>query len=427
MTSFASTLYRGLCPAIAALAPLLGRTSAKWRRGLNGRNGLMDRLINAADIVSGGIWFHATSVGEYEQARPVIASLREQGHGPIAVTLYSPSGLDFARVNPAGDFHDYLPFDTPANMTALFNAWRPRCLVFAKYDSWPNQVAAATAAGVPVIMISGALPENSGRLHRLVRPLFRDVYNQFACIGTGSTADQQRFIENLGVTAPTRVTGDTRAEQVIQRFERDRNGDVATALQQWGEQRLVLGSTWPPDEQIWWDALPQLLHKFPGLNVVLVPHEPTTSRVRNLIQKSQDCRIPATTLTDYQDHNDPARILVVDRVGVLAEIYGVASIAYVGGGFTTGVHSTLEPAVPALPILFGPRISNAEEALTMVSNGGGKVVQSGRDILNVVPGWLEEPDTAARAGRSARLTVDTQIGATDRSAAMIVDIINQRR
>ncbi len=427
MTSLASSLYRGLCPAIASLAPLLGRTSAKWRRGLDGRKGLMERLTNAADLVAGGIWFHATSVGEYEQARPVIATLREQGHGPLAVTLYSPSGLDFARVNPAGDFHDYLPFDTPANMTALFKAWRPRCLVFAKYDSWPNQVAAATAAGVPVVMISGSLPEHSGRLHKLVRPLFRDVYNQFACIGTGSTADQQRFIELLGVTAPTRVTGDTRAEQVIQRFERDRNGDVATALHQWGEQRLVLGSTWPPDERIWWDALPQLLQTFPGLNVVLVPHEPTPARIRSLMQKSRDHGIPSTTLTNYHDHNDPARILIVDRVGVLAEIYGVASIAYVGGGFTTGVHSTLEPAVPALPILFGPRISNAEEALAMVSNGGGKVVQSGRDILNVVTGWLEDPDTAALAGRSARHTVDAQIGATERSVAMIMDVIGQRR
>jgi len=427
MSSIASTLYRRLSPVLAAIAPLAARSSAKWRRSCDGRRGLMKRILDSSERYVGGVWFHASSVGEYEQARPVITGLRDQGVGPIMVTHFSSSGVEFARLHPSGDLHDYLPLDTPAAMGTLVRAWRPRCLVFAKYDSWPNQVEAAAAAGVPIVMISGALPAGSGRLHRLARPLFQDMYNRFTCIGTGSEADRRRFVDHLGVTCPVRVTGDTRAEQVIRRFEQSREGDVASDLRRWGGRRLVLGSTWPEDERIWWNILPEILKTFPDLKVIIVPHEPTTERVSSLMGTIERLGLPCSILSAFESAVESTQCMIVDRVGVLAEIYGVADVAFVGGGFTTGVHSTLEPAVAGLPVMFGPRIDNAEEAMAMVRDGGGRIVRSGQDVLDILPAWLHDDDARRRAGAATRRQVDDRIGATERSVAMILEMMDQQR
>jgi len=213
-------LYSGLSPALWNLAGTAGAFDAKLARGVAGRQGVMNRLAAAAETVRNGVWFHVTSVGEYEQARPIITALAERENPPpVAVTHFSPSGYDYAIKHPVAAVHDYLPFDHPADMARLVRMWQPRLLVFVKFDCWPNQVLAADRAGVPVVLLAGSLQPASARLKPLARSLYRDVFDRFSHLGVCPPEDAGRFVDGLGTSAPVSVTGDTRVEQVILRYE----------------------------------------------------------------------------------------------------------------------------------------------------------------------------------------------------------------
>lgn len=424
-------LYRGLAPAVCGATALAAPFSAKLRRGLAGRDGLLDRVHAAADRLQGCVWVHVASVGEYEQARPIITALRRRTGAdalPVAVTHFSPSGFDFAQRHPSGDFHDYSPLDHPDTMHRLVAAWQPRLLLFVKWDCWPNQVLAARRHGVPVVLLAGSLPPRSARLGGPARRFFRNLFDCFSLVGAAREADRRRFVHELGVSCPVQVTGDTRAQQVIRRYESAADGEVAWRLRVVGGRWLVLGSTWPPDEALWLPALPELLARFPDLRVVLVPHEPLPRRLQQieaaLEQRGITSRRLSALMADeavVAPSGTPAtyRCVLVDSVGVLAEIYRVGTLAYVGGSFTTGVHSTLEPAVAGLPVMFGPRISNAEEAGVLVERGAGFVLRKSHEAVTCAGDLLDDPTRLAAAGGIARRIVDDQRGAVQRSLLAI--------
>ncbi len=417
-------LYRGLSPALCAATRLAGPVSDKLAAGIAGRRGLMDRLAAGADKVRGGVWFHVTSVGEYEQARPIITALKQRPDcPPIAVTHFSPSGFEYAQGRPCADLHDYLPFDHPKDMDRLVDLWRPRLLVFVKFDCWPNQVVAAAGRDIPVVLIAGSLQPHSARLKPMGRPLFRDVFNRFAHLGVCTPEDQERFIGGLGVTCPVTVTGDTRVEQVILRYEAAQAGETAARLRQLGGRLLILGSTWPPDEKLWLPVLRQLLDNFPDLRVILTPHEPTADRLESLEGSLDRRKIPYRRLSNLMANpggrEDPARVILIDSIGVLAEIYRAGHLTYVGGSFTTGVHNTMEPAVASMPVMFGPVIHNAEEAGLLVRRGAGFVLEKPPDALAVAGDLLRDPVRLQDLGETARQVVLDQRGATDRTMAMM--------
>ncbi len=417
-------LYRGLSPALCAATRLAGPVSDKLAAGIAGRRGLMDRLAAGADKVRGGVWFHVTSVGEYEQARPIITALKQRPDcPPIAVTHFSPSGFEYAQGRPCADLHDYLPFDHPKDMDRLVDLWRPRLLVFVKFDCWPNQVVAAAGRDIPVVLIAGSLQPHSARLKPMGRPLFRDVFNRFAHLGVCTPEDRERFIGGLGVTCPVTVTGDTRVEQVILRYEAAQAGETAARLRQLGGRLLILGSTWPPDEKLWLPVLRQLLDNFPDLRVILTPHEPTADRLESLEGSLDRRKIPYRRLSNLMANpggrEDPARVILIDSIGVLAEIYRAGHLTYVGGSFTTGVHNTMEPAVASMPVMFGPVIHNAEEAGLLVRRGAGFVLEKPPDALAVAGDLLRDPVRLQDLGETARQVVLDQRGATDRTMAMM--------
>lgn len=428
---FALGTYRLLSPGLAALAPLAAPLLPKLREGLRGRRGLDARLAAAAPAVRGCVWFHVTSVGEYEQARPLIAALRERPDcPPLVVTHYSPSGFHFAARRPCADLHEYLPLDTPRAMDRLVALWRPRLLVFVKFDCWPNQVLAAARAGVPVVMMAGSLRPGSARLHPLARPLYRDVFDRFAHIGVCTEEDRLRFVESLGVACPVTVTGDTRAEQVILRYESAKDGPTATALQALGGRLLVLGSTWPPDEKLWLPVLPRLRAAQPDVRVVLTPHEPTPARLSQLEAALSAAGLATARLSAVAAAGGaPGAIpdvVLVDSIGQLAEIYRAGHLAYVGGSFTTGVHNTMEPAVAGLPVLFGPVIDNAEEAGELVRRGAGQVVREPEQALAAALRLLGDEKALGRAATAARDVVLAQRGATSRSLAVLDPLLAAR-
>ncbi len=416
-------LYRAWSPAGAALLPLARPFSAKLRAGLDGRRGLFARAAATAPLLEGCVWFHASSVGEYEQARPVIAALRAQpGAPPIAVTHFSPSGYHYGLRRPCGDHHDYLPLDTPRAAACLLDLWRPRALVFVKFDCWPNLVLAARARGVPVLLAAGTLQPRSARLRSGLRPFFRALFDRFTALGVCTDGDRQRFVNGLGIATDVTVTGDTRADQVIRRWEASAGGPAARRLSSLGRRRLVLGSTWPRDEALWLPVLPALTERFEDLRVVVAPHEPEPRRVADLARGLTRRGLAAVRLSEVLPRDDDVgagTCVIVDSVGLLAEIYHAGTLAYVGGSFTTGVHNTLEPAVASLPVLFGPVIHNAVEAGSLVDGGAGFVVRRPAEALAAAAALLAQPDRLAAAGAAAREVVLAQRGATEKTVALI--------
>lgn len=417
-------LYRTLSPALVGMTRGLAPFSAKLARGVAGRQGLMERLTASAESVRGGVWFHVTSVGEYEQARPLISALAElDDPPPVMVTHFSPSGYDFARERPCARLHEYLPFDHPRDMERLVNLWQPRLLVFVKFDCWPNQVLAAAGHQVPVVLLAGSLQPDSSRLHPLARGLFREMFNHFAHLGVCTEEDRERFVTQLGVSCPVTVTGDTRVEQVIKRFEKAQDGATAKELKKLGGRILVLGSTWPPDEKLWLPILPVLLEKFSDLRIVLTPHEPLPGRLADLENALDRCSILHGRLSRLMELGaekmSSRRVILVDSIGVLAEIYRSGHLAYVGGSFTTGVHNTMEPAVASLPVMFGPRIGNAEEAGVLVRRQAGFILKSSAEALDQAGRLLADRELLRATGEQARQVVLDQRGATERSLQAI--------
>lgn len=423
--------YRALSPVLAAAAGLAAPALPKLREGLEGRRGLDARLAAAAPRLQGCAWFHVTSVGEYEQARPLVAALRELRPGlPVAVTHFSPSGRRFAERRPCADVHEYLPLDRPGAMARLVASWRPRLLVFVKFDCWPNQVLEADRAGVPIVLMAGSLRPGSFRLHPLARPLYRDVFDRFAHLGVCTEEDRLRFVDRLGVRCPVSVTGDTRAEQVILRWESARGGAVAATLQGLGGRLLVLGSTWPPDEALWLPVLARLRAERPDVRIVLTPHEPSPARLAQLEKALAAAGLATTRLSALGGGSAGAPapapdVVLVDSVGQLAEIYRAGHLAYVGGSFTTGVHNTMEPAVAGMPVLFGPVIDNAEEAGEMVRRGAGQVVRRPQEALAAALRLLGDEAARAAAAAAAREVVLGQRGATARSLAVLAPLLDR--
>ena len=418
-------LYQTVAPATSVLLTMARPFSAKLRAGLDGRRGLAKRFAAAADNLQGCVWIHASSVGEYEQARPVIQALQERSTPapPIVVTHFSPSGFAYAQKRPCGDFHDYLPLDSSWAMRRAIRLWNPRLLVFVKFDCWPNQILAATEHGVPVVLIAGTLQPRSRRLAGWARPFWRDLFNRFAHLGVCTEDDRERFVQELGVRSPVTVTGDTRAEQVILRFAAARDGVVATRLQALGDRLLILGSTWPPDEALWLPILADLLDRFADLRIVLAPHEPRPERLTSLERDLRRGGIGITRLSHWLARPEPlpatCRCILVDSVGVLAEIYRAGTLAYVGGSFTSGVHNTMEPAIAGQPVLFGPVIQNAVEAGALVRQGAGFVVREPAGARERAGELLADPARLRALGEAARQVVLSQRGATEKSLALL--------
>ena len=419
-------LYRAIVPPLSAALPLASPFSPKLKAALAGRRGLANRLVTAARHLQGCIWIHATSVGEYEQARPVINGLKDRygdATPPIAVTHFSPSGYEYALKRPCADFHDYLPWDRLAHMRNLVRLWNPRLLIFIKFDFWPNQILAAHDAGVPLLLLAGSLQPRSFRLRAVAKPFWRNLFDRFTHLGVCTEEDQRRFRKDLKDHCPITVTGDTRAEQVILRFEASAGGPVATRLLALGGSRLILGSTWPPDEQLWLPILPDLLNRFHDLFCFLAPHEPRPERLTSLERQLAHRKIGVIRLSDFlntaMQTSREIRCILVDSVGILAEIYRAGTLAYVGGSFTTGVHNTMEPAVASQPVLFGPVIQNAEEAGVLVQRGAGFVVETPPQALALASELLADSHRLTTLGQIARQVVMSQKGATEKSLALL--------
>ncbi|HEY7768559.1 3-deoxy-D-manno-octulosonic acid transferase [Longimicrobium sp.] len=421
----AESLYTLALHATRPLLPLASRGSGKLARSIRGRAGVLDRMEAWArehrDPARPLAWFHAPSVGEGLQARAVIERFRVlRPDAQVAYTFFSASAERFA-VSVDADFADYLPLDLRRDVVTAVDALQPDVLAFSKTDVWPVLTREAKARGVRLAMLSGTLPENSSRLRGPARALLAPAYARLDVVAAIAQADADRF-GLLGVPAERRrVMGDARFDQVWARAQSaDQNSALLRPFREFDGVTLVAGSTWPPDEERLVPTVAAIRKSGRRVRLILAPHEPTPAhlaRTRDLLHQHGIGTV--RLLSEVEAGADAGETVLVDRVGVLGDLYALADVAYVGGGWgTAGLHSVLEPAAFGAPVLFGPRHSNAREAAELITAGGALSLRDEAVATALLP-LIRDEKARTRAGQAARAYVEQNLGAAERGAAII--------
>jgi 3-deoxy-D-manno-octulosonic-acid transferase len=403
-------------PAGKLAAILAGRRAAaeRWRSWAE-RDRREGRLV----------WLHAASVGEALAAQPVVRRLRAALPGlQVVLTHTSPSVT--GRGSLAGADHaDYLPRDEPTPMARTLDALRPDLLLFSRGDIWPELTRQAHARGVPLAVTGGVVRPRSGRLRWPARAVLRPVCRLLDYVGAVTDGDAERW-HRLGVPAGRiEVTGDPRHDQLIERPVRQ---ETLEPLRAWARRCVIVaGSVEGADERVVLAAAAGL-RSDAAVRWLIVPHDPSVAVARRLLTAAQSRGLEAAPWSGEGSPPADATLLVLTTRGLLADLYALGSIAYVGGGFRRrGLHAVAEPAALGLPVLFGPRWQDVPDAAALVASGGGIPVPRrapldslGRTLRN----WARHPEQRVEAGRRARTALVA--GAADRSAQALIRHLAQR-
>ncbi|HEY4321024.1 MAG TPA: glycosyltransferase N-terminal domain-containing protein [Gemmatimonadales bacterium] len=373
------------------------------------------------------IWFHASSVGEGLQARAVIEALqRRRPDAQYLYTHYSPSAEQFA-LSVAANWTGYLAYDRLRDVTALLDAATPDLLVFTKLDLWPELAVQAAHRGSKVAMVAATVNPASSRLHWPVRSLASAGYSVLAGAAAVSTADADRLARLGCARERIIVAGDPRVDSVLRVLDSVADEPpLTTGLDP--ARTLVAGSTWPGDESVVLAAFAKVRERFPDAALIIAPHEPTPGHLAGIESAAASWRLPTPVRYSTMEPGTMASLVLVDRVGVLARLYASGMAAYVGGGWgTRGIHSVLEPAAWARPVIIGPRDRGSRDAAILHAGGGLvrlRAATGDAELVRQWLAWLEDPATATAAGEAARATLDPEQGAADRSAEMLAKLLS---
>lgn len=424
--SLGEIIYASTVRALKAVSPLLAWGSSKVARGIRGRRdavGTLSRWGAAARREGDLVWFHAASVGEALQARAVMEVMRSRRSNlQIAFTHFSPSAEALAGRMPA-DVAGYLPWDVSGDVGAALDALRPSALVFTHKEIWPSLTLEASRRGVSVALVAATLPQGAGRLNRLARPVLGPALGRLALVAAIAPDDAERFVRLGARPDAVQVTGDPAVDSAwASAHEPDRTASHMAPFGDCVRPTVVAGSTWEPDETVLLDALDLVRATHADLCLVLAPHEPTDETVARLRSALSNAGWSVATLGEVEALGEVSDVdaVVVDRVGVLAHLYSVGSVAYVGGGFHRhGLHNVLEPAAAGRPTLIGPRHGNSRAAADLLGEGGVVVARDARALAQSLSAWLGDDDARAEAGKAASDYIDEHRGAAERTAELL--------
>jgi len=412
MNNFAVVLYTIFIPIVFGIAQLLSALHPKLKTFFRVRKGVFEELKPKIDTLPSStfrLWVHAASVGEFEQARPIIAALKERNPElTLFVSFLSDSGYNARKNFPDAAAVFYLPTDTRSNARKLISLLKPDVLLLIRYDFWPNHLMEAKKSGTKLILAAAVLQSKAPYFHPLLKGFYRSLFHLFDYIYTVSSKDTIAFRQIFRCEG-TETAGDPRFDQVLLR---SRNTSKVDHLKPFYTNRTVLvaGSVWDRDEMLLLPAW-QELEKPPSL--VLVPHQVNPENMARLYQELHNRSIAYRPVSALNENFNPEQeILVIDQTGYLLELYSIASFAYVGGGFGVNVHNTLEPAVYNIPVLFGPRYHNSPEAEELVAAGCAVVIHDQRELATELKRLTGNTAQRAERGRAAGAFVQERTGAT---------------
>jgi len=406
MQMFYFIYHIALWPLLRALFTVLSFSDAKVRLGLELRkadlNGV-DPWLKSPQIGWQPVWIHCAS-GEFEYAKPVITKLKKKYPSQgILVTYFSPSYKDSIARFPGVDFSCPLPWDTAQDFKAFLNHHKPRALLIARTDVWPEMIRQTHLAGIPSLLFSATLTSDSGRARGIGRLISKITFSQLSEIFCVSISDQKEFA-SLDLNIPLQVSGDTRFDQVIARLESPQ--PLREELFKSRPERefvLVCGSTWPEDEAVMLSAVKAL----GNVGMILVPHEPSESHLANLESQMKELEIQSRRYSNASDWYG-GEVLLIDRTGILAELYSKADIAFVGGSFRRTVHSVMEPLAAGCFTLIGPHHLNNREAIEFQSIRCSpdervtvlnivEMIKNKNDLIGKISSFMQFPNGVARS------------------------------
>ena len=384
--------------AIAALFNRKVRTM--WKGERRAFKELKEKVEPSAKYV----WFHAASLGEFEQGRPLMEQLRrEHPHYKILLTFFSPSGYEVRKNYAGADIVCYLPIDTRLNAIRFLRLVKPVMAFFIKYEFWYNYLHILKHRNISVYSVSSIFRPSQiffrwyGRSYASVLRCFTHFYVQ--------NSESKDLLGTLGIHCVT-VAGDTRFDRVLHIREQAKKLDIADGFTANASHVFVAGSSWQPDE----DVFIPYFNKHPEWKVIIAPHVIGEDHLQQILSKVQGkaVRYTQTTAAEAAD----ARWLIMDCFGLLSSAYHYGQVSYVGGGFGVGIHNVLEAAVWSIPVVFGPNNKRFAEAQELMAAGGGFELQQAADFEKYMDGWSADEALMRQAGDAAGRYVGTKTGAT---------------
>jgi 3-deoxy-D-manno-octulosonic-acid transferase len=378
----------------------------KIKKFVSGRKAVWNYLEGFRSPEQKLIWLHAASLGEFEQGLPILEHLQDSHPDfQYLVTFFSPSGYEVKKGKIPGIGMCYLPMDTPSNARRFLAAARPSIAIFVKYEVWPNFYRECKASGIPLLMISALFKPDQiyfkgyGSFLRSALNLVSHFYVQDKLSAS--------LLESIGLSNLT-ISGDTRFDRVSKIKEQDNQLDFMEIFK--GSRTcFVAGSTWPEDDQV---LLPFIRKhvKAEDFCVVIAPHKVDLPTIKKLMGNLGKYAITLSTANPAD--LTLAKVLVVDSIGLLTRIYRYADFAYVGGGFATGLHNTLEPAVFGIPVLIGPNYKGFREAERLVEAGGIISVKNQEELLKEATSYLFNADLRKEKGHINTEFISSNVGST---------------
>lgn len=426
MQSFWYYAYNAIGVPLMGMGSSFGRLfDAKIRQAVEGRRDLFERLHSELSSMQGcpRFWIHNSSMGEFEQSKPVIRELKRRfPEGRVIVSFFSPSGYAHAHDFREADAVCYIPFDTPQNARRFVSILQPDVALMVRHDLWPNHLKRLSEQGIPCVLINASVPISSRSRRTSLFRMKRFVYGYFDAVFAVSQEVKDFYVEHRLDEDSIWMVGDTRYDQVARRAEEVHDAVAFLKKMKKDKKCLVAGSTWPPDEDVLIEAVKPLFREVGSFWVVIVPHEPTESHLSALEEKIQQAGLKSCRFSEKDVKNvSDCHILLIDKVGMLASLYRLGDLTYVGGAFSVGIHNVLEPAALGKPVLFGPKHTNSFEAGLLKRRDVGFVVYDGEGLRERMLCLFDDSAAMERIGRNALNVVDEHRGATER----IVDHVQQ--
>ena len=424
MNLISKLIYNFILLPLLMILTLIGALfNKKIRTGISGRLKSIDSLKEFSKQLKPRnicYWFHAASYGEYEQIRPVLAGLKEvELHAKIIVSFFSPSGYNNVHDDHI-DCKIYLPFDFPWTIRKAMKLTRPKKLIFAAYDIWPNLIWSAHRRKIHATLFAARFVKGTKKLKPIIRNFYRSVYR---CFKTIYTVDESDYlcVQNLikGQNSPVlRVLGNPRYDQVKYKADKFTVAHTESVLDR--ERRIVAGSVHLEDEIVIMDALAEILKKHEDVSLVWVPHDPDDSYISRAETFFSKHGFECKRLEKKKVKIPNVRVVLVSVVGLLSRLYWHGQIAYIGGGFSTGVHNTMEPAIARLPVLFGPRNKQFHATGELIKAGGGFEVKTPDDIKTILDKLLLDKDYFLKCSFAATDVIHQNLGSATRVVRGII-------
>jgi len=409
-------------PILYVILVLISVFNKKVRIGISGRKRIFEELILnrlTLDLSKINIWFHSSSLGEFEQAKPIIEKLKKETDVKIVVSFFSPSGYENSRKYPYADIITYLPFDSEWRARRFIEIISPNIVVFMRYDIWPNHIWALKKKRIPILLVDATMKKKSPRKLPLIRSFHKYLFEDFTKILTVSDEDAIGFKSFKCKNVEIKVVGDTRFDRVYNRSLASRESKIINKEVLNDKKVLVAGSTWQQDEDVIIPSFLKLLKFDNNAVMIIAPHEPTLLHLEKLENEfaGQTSFIRLSNINNYSGE----RIIIVDSIGVLSILYSYADVAFIGGSFKINVHNVLEAAVYGIPVLFGPKIENSQEATKLLQAGGGIMVNDKKMFYRILRKLFSEENLLKDFGTRSFEFVNKNVGTTDR---IIKEIFN---